>query len=1319
MAIHANSQPSSVPATTTRQNGRFLGWKFAALSSQDTRKWQRNRRVQIPRSARVLLSGFGNVGFQARPTMPAGFIPTAVTTGDFNEDGKMDFAVSNGGDNTIYVFLGNGDDTFQAPVILYTQGQSPNWITAVCLHTSGHLDLAVTDGDSNTVEIFPSNGDGTFQSSTQVSLPQIPTFILAMDVNNDGNQDLVVGLTLDLDAIEPQFEVLLGNGVGGFSGTVFSDPVDLSLEGVTPTSWIAAGDLNNDGYIDFVITLSGAEYISYLSRAGTGFSLVNYFGYGNDGPDIPLVVGLGDMDEDGCIDAVRLGQLGLVTIAKGSCDGNFAQDLFPTAMLGDLDPAIQVVDVNGDGHLDVVGSAVFYPDDDNPEAGSEASYLVSVLDGDGKGDLSVAQVYRGGADAYSLALADFNGDNRPEIITTSSLENQVSLFDNDGSGNFGPPQGATIGYTIGPVNAPDSLTPLVVTDVNGDGKPDLLLIEYNIVENGSPELTVLLNDGTGNFLPPVRSAISVGDAFSFPAFIVGAFRNPATPDVIYVNKYDSLNSVFYVSYFAGNGNGTFNPPVVLTPNLPNPLQVVAGDFNNDGNLDFAVVGTDTNQDKWELDVFLGHGDGTFTELAPQQFPPLSVLFPQQLFAIDLNHDGKLDLLIGINGNQGFEASGDDLVEALGNGDGTFQTPTTLIPHFGAVAVADVNRDGYPDLIQSRDPNGDFGSDSIYYQPGVTVYLGSADGTFRQQPSYDLPGVSVAAPNPALVGDFNGDGIPDISIRYWPEQPAGLIEARLAILQGVGDGTFIVTGHSYQLPGPSFPIVGADFNGDGATDLVELTGLTSSFTTIPAAAAPALDIALDSSPVVGTTGRATVTLDLPATSSQTVTLSASDSAIQLSPSLQFNAGQQTQDISFTIGSGFDATHVFALYATLGTQTAVAYGTKPNPNLTVGVTAQLAYPQQGNNTNVTVEPGESFQMYFGFASQGGYSGNFSSFQCVGLAPGASCTFSASSILVLPGASPSPAVIVEFTTSSSTPFGIRTVTVSGTDGFVTGETTFRMGIGDFSLALNPSTIVVGPDGTVVPNLTSTATNQLNELLTLSCSGLPALATCSQTEQMGTNGGEDGLTIGYGTLTANDYPFQINGTADIVSHSVSAILRVGDYTASLDKTTATLTAGQSAAFNVTLTSLNHYTSSITVFCQPPANTVTCAVSPVPATLSDNGTATVQLMVTDTAVVPAIRHAAWSSLGGGFMLVSVIPWCFMARRRKPRPLLKMIALTFLVTMLSCGGNGSSGGNGGGDGGGGSGSPRTVSVSVIALATTTPTDSNNQKVLPPIVVTLN
>lgn len=258
-----------------RKNSRFLGWKFARQSHQDTSKWTRqtgerielralgaNPDSQLPGKASG--TAFSNAGISKHPALPAGFIPTAVTSGDFNDDGKMDFAVSNGGDNTVYVFVGNGDGTFKVPEILYTQGQSPTWITSVRLRGNGHLDLAVTNGDSNTVEIFPGNGDGTFQSSSQISLPQIPTFILAADANKDGNQDLVVGLTIAWDMTQPQFEILLGNCSGGISGTLFPPAIYGDPDFPVPTGWIAAGDLNKDGYVDFVTTVTGGFFIPYL-----------------------------------------------------------------------------------------------------------------------------------------------------------------------------------------------------------------------------------------------------------------------------------------------------------------------------------------------------------------------------------------------------------------------------------------------------------------------------------------------------------------------------------------------------------------------------------------------------------------------------------------------------------------------------------------------------------------------------------------------------------------------------------------------------------------------------------------------------------------------------------------------------------------------------------------------------------------------------------------------------------------------------------------------------------------------------------------------
>lgn len=1246
---------------------------------------------------------FANPGFSSRTRLPTGYIPTAVVEGDFNGDGHVDVAISNGGDNTVYVLLGNGDGTFQVPEILYTQGQAPSWITAASLRNNGHLDLVVCDGDSQSVEVFLGNGDGTFQAGRQMSLPQIPTFVLAGDYNKDGKQDIVVGFVVEPGPGpgQPQFEVLLGDGTGGFSGALVPPPI--LVFDPTPTGWIASGDLNKDGYPDLVTTITGGSAIPYLNQVGTAFTKGAPFGP-SDGP---MVVELGDMDEDGCLDAVELGTFGYLTFAKGTCDGNFVQAAF-AAEVGDIDPAVRLVDVNGDGHLDVVASAAFYQLG-GPGYGAEAGYLVSVLKGDGKGGFSPPQVYRGGWDTFCLIVADFNGDNRPEIITADSFENQASFFLNDGNGNYDGAQGEAIGYLSGVANAPNSTVSMQTADVNGDGKPDLILIEDGSVSSQPSQITVMLNDGTGKFLPPIRSLLTVGPTVPYPEFALGAFRGLTKPDLVYISKF--LGGQNVVAFFPGNGDGTFGPPSTLAT-LPWPAKVVAADFNNDGKLDFAVYGGSSDVNSMlEIDVFLGQGNGTFKQLPAQIFsPPPNTAGVQQIFALDLNHDGKLDLLIGNNTNGGWTDTGDDLIEFLGNGDGTFEAPTILIPHFGPVAVADLNGDGLPDLVQGRNPTENVGA-TPFGKPGVTVYLGKVDGTFAKQATYDLPGAVPATLEPVLVGDFNGDGIPDIAVRYLRDD-FGLWEARLRVLQGVGDGTFVVTNDVFQLPGYSDPFVGAGFNSDGKTDLVELVGYTSSFHTIPAANAPSLTVSLNSDPIIGANGSATVTLDKPAPAAETVSLAASDPAVQMPATLSFAASQQSQSFSFVLGSGFNSGRALALYATLGTETAVAYGSKPNPNASVGVTASAA------PASVSITPGESFQVSFALGSKGGYYGTFVQPQCTGLPAGVSCSFSGGSLPVPVGGSAVTTFMV--VTTGSTPFGLYPITITTTDGFLQTSATLELDIGDFSLAVNPSIVVMGPSGSASSTVSSTSTNGFNETIVLTCLGLPTNVQCGQTGNiLNANGGVTGLGVGGGPFAAQDYPFQIKGTANIASHTVAAVLRVGDFTASLDKTSATLSPGQATSFKVTLVSVNHYTSSISVFCQSPTSALSCTTSPSPASLTDGGTVSVQLIVaaakTSSRLIPASPwENLWKFEVAVFCLVVAVLLKFRWQRRV---LFGSAMLVILLTLPGCGG--------------GSGAmepapqppsppptPQTVKITVVASAASIPSDFNNQKTLGPIVITL-
>jgi len=1262
---------------------------------------------------------FPYAGFAAPASLPTGHIPTAVVAGDFNEDGKIDLAISNGGDNTIYVLLGNGDETFKIPEVLYTNGQSPVWLTAARLRPTGHLDLIAVDADSKQVEVLSGNGDGTFQASTTVAtLPQAPSYVLAGDFNGDGQLDLAVGLIVDAFSTEPQFEILLGDGTAAFPSTIVPPSIDNPFDSPVPTNWLSAGDINNDGKLDLVATVSFSGAIAYINKGGaTGFDQGPGFGP----VDGAVTVVLADMDNDGCLDAVEAGGYGLLTIAKGICTGEFSQ---PSAVaeLGDADVAVVVTDVDGDGHPDVIASSAFSDNGFTPgTVGAFGGYFVSVLKGDGKGNLSTPAIYRVSTDAYSLAVADFKGDNRPGIVTTGQIESTANILSNDGSGNFGVPSGEAIGYTSGVINAPIPGSRPQSIDLNGDGKLDVVLMESGVNSTLPSEITTLLNDGTGKFLKPIRSPISVGPTTPYPLFVAGSFRTPSSADLIYTYQYTAGATV---AFFPATGGGSFGTPVAVGT-VPNPFQIVSGDFNGDHKLDFAIWGYagPGAPSMNELDVFLGNGDGTFTHLSPQVFAPLTDANPQQLIAGDFNHDGKLDLLIGSNTNGGWVTSGDDLDLAIGNGDGTFQAPTTLMSHFGPVVAIDVNRDGYLDLIQARDPEQNvtdqalLGSGAVI-APAITIYLGGPGTTFQKAGTYYAPGVQDPSMDPPLVGDFNGDGNLDVALLYLPTLYSPPWENRLQLFQGVGDGTFKVIGITYQLPAYDRPAAGGDYRGAGVTDLLDLVGFTSAISTISAAPAPPLLITPDA-PLLGNAGSATVTLAFPAESPTTVQLSSSDPAVELPASLTFGLGESQASLQFTLGTGYDSTHVLALQAGLAGHIATAYVSKVNPNFTPSVTAFI-YTNSHQITQTGVSPGEGAHLILILQSVNGYSGVFEGFSCNGLPAGASCDFAQSSVVLSPGSAVQ--VVFDLSTSASTPEGTYPLQIQFSDGVLLSAAQFTLGVGGFGLNLDPSTVIVNGINPPASTLTTTYVDGFGETLQITCSGLPTGASClaGVLYPANTSTTVDMALTSPSALAAKDYPFQIVAAANMLTQSVNAILRVTNFSATLDKTSGTVSSGHPASFNITLTSLNHFSNgNISIICQGPAN-LSCSTPSTYSPLAEDGTSTVQLTLSYNGSIVATerRHSLpfnWNNIATCLTLLTIPLWA--RRRRWWRAFGVFVATGLLISMAACGGGGAGGSNGGsGAGGPPGGGNSTASVTVVAQANTS--SGNIQQSAGTITVTI-
>ncbi len=220
---------------------------------------------QLGNSLTILL-GNGDGTFTAASGSPikTGNRPTFVVPATLVAGGQTDLIVANQKDNTISVFLGNGDGTFM-PAVNYPTGNAPTGLTVADFNNDGKLDLAVTNQNDNTVWIYLGNGDGTFGKPVSFATGQAPVYVASADFNGDNILDLAVannGAATSTNSGD-SVSILLGNGDGTF-GTTTNFPA-----GNGPTS-IAIADYNVDGFPDLAVTAQSDNSVALLLGLGDG-----------------------------------------------------------------------------------------------------------------------------------------------------------------------------------------------------------------------------------------------------------------------------------------------------------------------------------------------------------------------------------------------------------------------------------------------------------------------------------------------------------------------------------------------------------------------------------------------------------------------------------------------------------------------------------------------------------------------------------------------------------------------------------------------------------------------------------------------------------------------------------------------------------------------------------------------------------------------------------------------------------------------------------------------------------------------------------------
>jgi subtilisin family serine protease len=1267
-------------------------------------------------------------GFALHPDLPAGYLPTSVTTGDFNRDGKMDWAVSDGGSNDIWVYQGKGDGTAQLPTIISLTGASPLQVVAADLRNNGILDLVVAEADSQTVGVLLGNGDGTFQPEVTYYVPAPPLSLAVADFNKDGHLDVVVGLAADDPSIGP-VATLLGDGTGKL-GPPLTRPSDLGAI-VFGTTTVVAKDLNGDGYPDLlVVDEEGAEpgAYSYVNRGDGTFKLSQAI-FESFADIFVTNIAIGDLDEDGCADAVTTEAYGVVRIFKGNCDGTFSG--FPNVVTdgaGDGGVSIQIADMDGDGHLDVVTGGGYFGVD--AIFGWEASNLVSVLKGDGKGNVSQPKLFRGEPSMYGLALADLNGDGHPDVVVASMDTDTAATFINDGTGNFPGPWGGYVGYIInnggGTINAPYS-SPFV-QDIDGDGKTDLAIIEQPDYASDPWNIAVSLGDGTGHFGPPIRSPIADAGG-RIVGMALGDFRNTGRKDLLTYELSAISETGIGLFFFPNTGGGQFALPTVIpisTTIGSDQGIVTTGDFDKDGKLDFVFAsyatttnGTNTTE-ALSVGTFLGNGDGTFHQATPQSINISgSIGVPASIFAGDFNKDGNLDVLVFTYAN-GEGRQGQNLIEFLGNGDGTFQPGKILFSNFGLCTVTDLNHDGLPDIVAFDEP---LTTNAQYSAVGVSVYLGQPDGTFTLSQSYTpysdifaFPFLSANGqpqqPLGPMVADFNGDGNPDIAVfQSMTAYPQG--NTYLQILAGNGDGTFTPTYNITDFHKFYIPTTAADVTGDGRADLIEVDGWPSSYNIIPATTGPAVQLTLPTNPVVGTQGTVTVNISVASASSTVVQLSASDTNIQIASSVTIPAGSVTVNVPFTIGPGFNSSKVFALNAQFGTQVASVYSYQRTIAL-AGFTLTSTFQKES-----APPTGTTFDYEVLLTSYGGYTSTVQ-FACQGLPVGATCQWGTTP-LALPAYQP-VGTSLQIAVGANTPVGVYPFTMTASDGAVTQRLDLTLNVADFTVSLAPASVTLLSGNSTNLTMTIGSVGAWTDLVNISCQVSPSVQVGCYTTVGTYLTGTDQVPFSAYSTPAGNYTVTITASADGVTHlSAPVTVHVESAAGMVSPTQQTISPGSSAQFNVTLDSQNGLTDQFSFSCPSLPTNVSCSFNPPSGMLAANGSLASVLTVSVSAQaesMPAARNGnrrfrvIIACLLAVFVLMLGASMASDYTYKGWRPRLRRIALIALIAawvaigMNGCGGGSSGGGGNGGNGGGGGGSgpppppPQTVVVSVQAASAT-------------------
>jgi hypothetical protein len=356
---------------------------------------------------------------------------------------------------------------------------------------------------------------------------------------------------------------------------------------------------------------------------------------------------------------------------------------------------------------------------------------------------------------YMLLSDDLDADGDADLVVINEYGSSIGVYlntagaftrlDNPGAR---PPDESFVPQHFGPTGAYP--TGGALADFNHDGKLDVITADYH-----GDSVTQLFNTGTGVLqLQPSRATV---DGAETSNLAVGDVNKDGNLDVVATNP-----QAHSISLFLGQADGSLAAGTEIPVGVggaAQPYSAAIADFNRDGNPDLAIA----EEVSGAIVVRLGNGDATFGD---ESSYPIDGVRDYIVFARDVNLDNLADLVVA-------SRNSDTVSVLLSRGDGTFKKAivTSVVPDgvtlmqarpwYGpyTVIIADVNMDGVPDLVT---PN--------FLGDNVSILLGVGNGKFdsaftvgfAKPTDPNSPERNFSTPYGVAVGDWNGDGKPDLA-----------------------------------------------------------------------------------------------------------------------------------------------------------------------------------------------------------------------------------------------------------------------------------------------------------------------------------------------------------------------------------------------------------------------------------------------------------------------------------------------------------------------------------------------------------------------------